>query len=340
MIAKIIKGKDFYGVLAYNDQKVGQGSAHIIDANIGLGSTIKNTNNFNMVRALRPNLGKAVLHVSLNLPYQDTLSDKEFANLGHDYLKGMGFDDNQYIIYRHNDQKHQHIHIIANRVSYSGKVVSDAKDLFRSKNILRKLEVDYKLTQLDGTIVKKESPISQKEIEKALRTGNAPIRYILLEKVKHVIHKSENTQGFIEKLNAQNVRPKFNVSRTTGRVSGISFEFEGIIYKGSTLGRGYSWNNIIKQIDYEQIRDRAIVLQTNAAEQGDVRGINSAKEGAGENQEQPKSTIGGAGEVIGQPKDNLGLSEKDILGPEPISNYRNELDGALWRRRRKKGRNR
>jgi len=340
MIAKIIKGKDFYGVLAYNDQKVRQGSANIIDTNIGLGSTIKNTNNFNMVRALRPNLGKAVLHVSLNLPYQDTLSDKEFANLGHDYLKGMGFDDNQYIIYRHNDQKHQHIHIIANRVSYSGKVVSDAKDLFRSKNILRKLEVDYKLTQLDGTIVKKESPISQKEIEKALRTGNAPIRYILLEKVKHVIHKSENTQGFIEKLNAQNVRPKFNVSRTTGRVSGISFEFEGIIYKGSTLGRGYSWNNIIKQIDYEQIRDRAIVLQTNAAEQGDVRGINSAKEGAGENQEQPKSTIGGAGEVIGQPKDNLGLSEKDILGPEPISNYRNELDGALWRRRRKKGRNR
>jgi len=340
MIAKIIKGKDFYGVLAYNDQKVGQGSAHVVDANIGLGSTVENTNTFNAVRALRPNLRKAVLHVSLNLPYQDTLSDKEFANLGHDYLKGMGFDDNQYIIYRHHDQKHQHIHIIASRVSYSGKVVSDAKDLFRSKNILRKLEGDYKLTQLDGTIVKKESPISQQEIEKALRTGNAPIRYILLDKVKHAIHKSENTQGFIEKLHAQNVRPKFNVSRTTGRVSGISFEFEGIIYKGSTLGRGYSWNAIIKHIDYEQDRDCAIVLQTNSAEQRDLRGISRDKERTGENPEQPKSTIGGAGEVIGQPKDNLGLSEKDILGPEPINNYRNELDGPLWRRRRKKGRNR
>lgn len=340
MIAKIIKGKDFYGVLAYNDQKVGQGSAHIIDANIGLGSTIENTNTFNTVRALRPNLGKAVLHVSLNLPYQDKLSDKEFAKMGHDYLTGMGFDDNQYIIYRHHDQKHQHIHIIANRVEYSGKVVSDAKDLFRSKKILRKLEVDYKLTQLDGTIVKKESPISQQEIEKALRTGNAPIRYILLEKVKHAIDKSENTQGFIEKLDAQNVHPRFNVSSTTGRVSGISFEYKGTIYKGSTLGRGYSWNAIIKHIDYEQDRDRAIVLQTNSAEQKDFRGIIADKEGTGENPEQPKSTIGGAGEVIGQPKDHLGLSEKDVLGQEPFNSYRNELDGPLWRRQRKKGRNR
>jgi len=340
MIAKIIKGKDFYGVLAYNDQKVGQGSAHIIDANIGLGSTIENTNTFNTVRALRPNLGKAVLHVSLNLPYQDKLSDKEFAKMGHDYLTGMGFDDNQYIIYRHHDQKHQHIHIIANRVEYSGKVVSDAKDLFRSKKILRKLEVDYKLTQLDGTIFKKESPISQQEIEKALRTGNAPIRYILLEKVKHAIDKSENTQGFIEKLDAQNVHPRFNVSSTTGRVSGISFEYKGTIYKGSTLGRGYSWNAIIKHIDYEQDRDRAVILQTNSAEQKDFRGIIADKEGTGENPEQPKSTIGGAGEVIGQPKDHLGLSEKDVLGQEPFNSYRNELDGPLWRRQRKKGRNR
>ena len=340
MIAKIIKGKDFYGVLAYNDQKVGQGKAHIIDANIGLGSTVENTNTFNAVRALRPNLGKAVLHVSLNLPYLDTLSDKEFAKLGHDYLREMGFDENQYIIYRHHDQKHRHIHIIANRVSYSGKVVSDAKDLFRSKKILRKLEVDYGLTQLDGTIVKKESPISQQEIEKALRTGNAPIRFILLEKVKHAVHKSVDTESFIEKLHVQNVRPRFNISSTKGRVSGISFEYDGVIYKGSTLGRGYSWNAIIKQIDYEQDRDRTIVLQINAAEQRDFRAIIADKERAGENQKQSKSTIGGAGEIVDQPKDHLGISEKDVLGQEPFNNYKNELDGPLWRRRRRKGRSR
>lgn len=340
MIAKIIKGKDFYGVLAYNDQKVGQGSAQIIDANIGLGSTVENTNSFNAVRAFRPNLGKAVLHASLNLPYNDNLSDKEFAKLGCDYLKAMGFDDNQYIIYRHHDQKHQHIHIIANRVSYSGKVVSDAKDLFRSKNILRKLEVDYKLTQLDGTIVRKESPITQQEIEKALRTGNAPMRYILQEKVRSAIQKSRNTQGFVEKLRAQNVHPRFNVSKTTGRVSGISFECDGIIYKGSTLGRSYSWNAIIKHIDYEQDRDRAIVLQTNSAEQRDLRRTIPIEGGIGESSKQPKGTIGRSGEIIGQPKDHLGISEKVNLGPEPFNTYKNELDGLLWRRRRKKGRSR
>jgi hypothetical protein len=107
--------------------------------------------------------------------------------------------------------------------------------------------------------------LTQKEIEKTLRTGTAPTKLILQDKIGTTISKAKNTVEFIRLLKAQNISPKFNVSKTTGRVSGISFKYEGVIYKGSSLGKRFSWNSIVKHIDYEQTRDRAIVLENNNA---------------------------------------------------------------------------
>jgi len=323
MIAKMIKGKDFYGVLAYNDKKVDQAKGHVIDSNIGVASTIQKTRMFNLVRQLRPNLGKAVLHVSLNLPYEDNLSNEKFAQLGNDYLKGMGFDDNQFIIYMHTDQEHQHIHIIANRVKFSGEVVNDSKDLYRSKNLVRQLEEKYGLMKLDGNKAIKKSQITQKELEKAIRTGKAPTRFILQEEVKRAMTFSEGTKDFIQNLKDKNINPKFNISKSTGRVSGISFEHAGIIYKGSTLGKGYTWNVIIKNIDYEQDRDRSAILQTNSAKQGANR----------------KTQLIGTGseKSVGQPKDYLEATQKGFWNLEPYNSFKNELDDSLQKKRKRKG---
>ena len=37
--------------------------------------------------------------------------------------KEIGFEGNQYIAVTHNDTGHQHIHIVINRVGYTGKTV-------------------------------------------------------------------------------------------------------------------------------------------------------------------------------------------------------------------------
>lgn len=335
MIAKIIKGKDFYGVLAYNDKKVEEGRGHVIDTNIADASTVEKTRMFNMVRVLRPNLRKAVLHVSLNLPYQDQLSDKKFAQLGNDYLKGMGFDDNQFIIYRHSDQDHQHIHIIANRVQYSGKVVDDSRDLFRSKKLVRKLEEKYGLVQLEETTKQKKSQITQKELEKAIRTGEAPIRFILQEEVKRAVGQSKGIKDFIQNLHAVNIHPKFNISKSTGRISGISFKYEGIIYKGSTLGRGYSWNTISKTIDYEQDRDRSIVLQANSAEQGNwgkaLRATGRPQEVAQQSAAFDKKPA----HLIEKSNNHLGYHQAYYRNIEAFNGFKLELEDQSRKKKRK-----
>ena len=68
MIAKQIKGKHFYGLLAYNEKKVENDQGHVLDASITHDTVVNMTKEFNMVRQLRPRLEKAVYHVSLSLP--------------------------------------------------------------------------------------------------------------------------------------------------------------------------------------------------------------------------------------------------------------------------------
>ncbi|CAM4341187.1 relaxase/mobilization nuclease domain-containing protein [Flavobacterium terrigena] len=257
MISKQIKGKDFYGVLMYNEKKINAGVGTIIDTNINMGTVIQQTKEFNLVRQLKPNLSKAVYHTSLNLPYSDKLSDEEFSNLARDYLEGMGFDDNQYVVYRHTDQDHAHIHLVANRVKFSGDVVSDSQDYKRSEALVRKLEEKFNLTQL---IPKQESNVLSKgEIEKCLRTGNVPERLEFQNIIFEILNQNVNLKDFVKKLKGKGVQVKLNQS-STGYISGISFEFKAINYKGSDVHKKLSWNNIkIKLNNYEQIRDHSIV---------------------------------------------------------------------------------
>ncbi|CCG53487.1 Probable mobilization protein BmgA [Flavobacterium indicum GPTSA100-9 = DSM 17447] len=265
MIAKQIKGIDFCNVLKYNQNKVDKGEAIILDSNLASSSVIKQTKELNVVRQLKPNLSKAVYHVSLNLPYEDAnkLSDEKFANLARDYLEGMGFKDSQYVIYKHFDRYHSHIHIVANRVKYSGDVVSDSNDYKRSEAIIRKLEQKYNLTEF----VRKEQSnvLSKGEIEKCLRTGDVPERLELQNILLEILNQDLLMKDFIVKLKLKDVNVKINQSLTTGFISGISFEYKGIFYKGSKIHKNFSWNNIkTKIITDEQNRDHSIIPEVNA----------------------------------------------------------------------------
>ena len=253
MIAKQIKGKDFYGVLSYNQKKVDRGEGSIIDSNITMGSVVQQTKEFNIVRQLRPNLAKAVYHVSLNLPYEDKLNDEDFGKLGRDYLEGMGFTDNQYVIYCHADQEHSHIHVVANRIKYSGDLVSDSQDYKRSEALVRKLEKRYNLTEL---IQKEEANVLSKgEIERCLRTGDVPDRLELQQIIVQILKGNLTLEQFEKKLKQKGIGLKLNQG-ANGTISGVSFEYKSIAYKGSKVHRSLSWSNINKKLNKnEQERD-------------------------------------------------------------------------------------
>ncbi|GKG93903.1 hypothetical protein CE91St38_19110 [Desulfovibrionaceae bacterium] len=143
MIAKLVKGKGFRGALEYDlrEQK-----GHILDTNMGGDNPRELAREFGTVRALRPNLTKAVCHVSISLPPDEKLTDDQWKDVAGKYLEGMGFKESQYVVTKHTDTEHPHIHILANRVSMAGEVVSDSRDYQRQEAIMRRLYLDLAIT--------------------------------------------------------------------------------------------------------------------------------------------------------------------------------------------------
>lgn len=149
MIAKAIKGRGFRGVLAYD---LGKEQARVIDTNMTGRTPRELAQEFGAVRKLRPGLGKAVLHVSLSAAPGEQLSDGQWAQIAGRYLAGMGLDDNQYLLTRHADTRHEHVHLLVNRVRCDGGVTSDSHDYRRQEIIMRAVERDFGLQQLRPSV--------------------------------------------------------------------------------------------------------------------------------------------------------------------------------------------
>ena len=109
MIAKCIKGKGFRGAAAYDLQPH---KSLLLETNMAGRTPRALAAEFGAIRALRPNLSKAVCHVSLSLHPEESLSDEQWCEAAHSWLQGMGFVNNQYVISRHTDAAHAHIHIL------------------------------------------------------------------------------------------------------------------------------------------------------------------------------------------------------------------------------------
>ena len=159
MIAKLIKGKGFRGALEYD---LKQGKGLLLETNVA-GQTPKElAKEFGIIRALRPTLGKAVCHVSLSIHPTEQLTDEQWRKAAQRWLTGMGFTNNQYVVSRHTNTEHPHIHILANRIDLEGNVVSDAHDYRRQEVIMRMLEKEWNLIPV---------PMSQSAARKAPTKG-------------------------------------------------------------------------------------------------------------------------------------------------------------------------
>ncbi|MEO5996578.1 MAG: relaxase/mobilization nuclease domain-containing protein [Chitinophagaceae bacterium] len=79
------------------------------------------------MRRLNPKLSKPVMQVTLSLPPGEHLSKDKWMEMTHECAKDMGFENNQFIAIYHKDTSHDHLNIVANRVGFDMRTVSDSK---------------------------------------------------------------------------------------------------------------------------------------------------------------------------------------------------------------------
>lgn len=156
MVAKINRGSSLYGALVYNQEKVNDATARVISSNRMITDPDNNPDraisqamlSFENYLLLNKNTEKPILHISLNPAPEDYLSDKQFAELAKDYMERMGYGDQPYIVYVHEDTGRRHIHIVTTCVDENGNKISDTYEWNRSMKVCRDLEVKYGLKNI------------------------------------------------------------------------------------------------------------------------------------------------------------------------------------------------
>ncbi|WP_454059233.1 conjugal transfer protein MobB [Elizabethkingia ursingii] len=154
MIAKISHGANLYGVISYNQRKVEQEKAVLLLSNKL--PTSYNLSHFTplMLRFFEPYLvvniktEKPVLHISLNPDPKDHVSDDRFREMAQRYMEEMGYGNQPFLVYKHQDIERTHIHIVSICIDENGRKIKDTFEKRRSMETCRKLENEFQLAPI------------------------------------------------------------------------------------------------------------------------------------------------------------------------------------------------
>ncbi|MCN5641737.1 relaxase/mobilization nuclease domain-containing protein [Escherichia coli] len=273
---KIRRGKSFAGVMLYALKPASHHKKDpiVIGGNMDGSAAEDLIVEFNITKALRRDVVKPVWHNSLRLPKNEALTNSEWAIIADDYMKRMGFSETHLRCYvLHDDKAGQHIHIIASRIELiSGKLYPGKNENLISTRIIQQLELDYSLTSTKGPGAKASTsslsskPKRKKSRNEAMleeRTGEPCPKSIIQEALEELLVGKPSTTEFVQQLTAQNIMAVPNIA-STGRMNGFSFEYAGIAFKASQLGKGYSWAELQNKIDYRAERDNAFLFDLKA----------------------------------------------------------------------------
>ncbi len=170
MVAKIGRGSSLFGALAYNHNKVGEGTARIISSNRVMGDIENNPENAmqKMMLAFEPYLAanrrteKPIVHISLNPAPEDRLTDEQFASLAADYMEKMGYGDQPYVVFMHEDTGRRHIHIVTTCVDENGRRIFRDYEKRKSMEACRELEQKYGLVNAADARLRLTEPYLKK----------------------------------------------------------------------------------------------------------------------------------------------------------------------------------
>jgi len=258
MIAKISATENLGGALGYNFKKVEKGEANIL---LAAELYQSKEGRYTMedvladMEALIPKncrTKKTVFHCSLNPHPDEKLSDEQLTQIAKEYMEALGYGNQPYIVFKHNDITREHIHIVSLRIDGEGKKINDKFEKRRSKQITDTLERKYDLIP--------SSKVADKAVEETpkidITRGN------IKEQVASVVRTVLKHYRFcsLGELNA--ILSAYNLAVEEVKTEFRGKKYDGLVYvptddkggKASTpihasdIGRGVGYTAILNRI--------------------------------------------------------------------------------------------
>ena len=255
MIAKISVGNSLFGALAYNQDKVDQGKGKVLftnkilespDGKFDIHKCVECFNN-HIPEGIRTK--KNVIHISINPDPKDNLSDEQLLLIAQEYLEKLGYGQQPYMIFKHEDIDRHHLHIVSIRTDENGKKVNDKFEHYRSQKITRELEEKYNLHPAT-----KKQITDRPEIKKVnYKAGDVKQQISSTVKALMNSYKFQSFTEYRALLSLYNIC----VEEIKGEVNGKIYN--GIIYfaidnKGNKKGNPIKSSRLGKITGYEAIQ--------------------------------------------------------------------------------------
>lgn len=257
MVAKINYGSSLYGALAYNGEKINEGVARILETNKVFCSA---DNRHSITACMQDFLAympsqvhtkKPVIHISLNPHPDDKLSDEQFSAIALEYIEKMGYGNQPFVVYKHEDIDRHHLHIVTLAVNEQGKKISDGNNFYKSKHITREIEQKYGLLPAEKQRAKETFRLQRVRPEE----GNLKKQLASVIKPAAKFYHCPSFKEYRTLLSTYNIC----VEEVKGEVYGKPYN--GLVYfatddKGKKVGNPFKASLFGKAVGYEALQNR------------------------------------------------------------------------------------
>ena len=248
MIGKIVTGRSFGGAVRYLLGKE-QGKAYILTSDgVELTSRQALIGSFEFQRRARPDVERVVGHISLSFHPDDAprMSDQLMIDLAREYMRRMEITDTQYLVVRHTDMKHPHLHILYNRVRYDTTLVPDRNERLRNMRICKELKQEYGLTFSHD----------KEQVATERLHGPEQLRHRIYDHLRELLPDCTSWTVLAEELAKRQVATTFvhRGSDPAKKIQGVTFTLEGHTFKASQVDRKFSYGCLTQRIEQNRFR--------------------------------------------------------------------------------------
>lgn len=183
-------------------------------------------------------LKNPVYHISLDFAHEDTprMTDALMVEIAREYMRRMGIMNTQYIVSRHTDKEHQHLHIVANKVDNDGNTISDRNDAIRNVAVCKALTREYGLHFSKGKM----------NVKRDRLRGKDKVKYQIYDAIKAALPHCNCWADLCDRLAKQDIGVNFKYNRNEGKILGVSFTKNEISFSGSRIDRSMSFYKLDK----------------------------------------------------------------------------------------------
>jgi len=258
MVAKINYGSSLFGALVYNGEKVNEGVAKILETNkvfFPADGTLDISACMQDFMAYMPShvlTKKPVIHISLNPHPDDSLTDEQFSAIAWEYIEKMGYANQPFIVYKHEDIDRHHLHIVTLAVDERGKKINDGNNFYTSTRILKELEQKYGLIPAQ---MRKEKEVFR--LQKVCYGDGENLKKQLVSVIRPAakFYHCPSFKEYRALLSTYNIC----VEEVKGEIRGKTYM--GLLYfatddKGNKVGKVFKSSLFGKSVGYEALQNR------------------------------------------------------------------------------------